>query len=242
MSGKRKSETTISEALEEKKPKDSGATSTKTMSTLLQPGQPIPHGTTVMYHRGKNYCISTASKLAQDLSYESFCKTKLELADKTNRIQALRDLRVKTRDEFLNEVSSAKIECVENKSEIQALKIENVEAKRKIKGLVKSNTKYRKLRNSRLFLLNGHTKDKYHTILYRNFIAKAKIQALRSLLRSAQAKSETEVVSAQNALEEIKVECVEKTSKIQTLEIEKIKLETEVTSAHKTLEVLRLFC
>ena len=51
-----------------------------------------------------------------------------------------------------------------------------------------------------------------------------------------------ELASTQNALEEAKVECVEKTSKIQTLEIEKIKLETEVTSAHKTLEVLRLFC
>jgi hypothetical protein len=44
------------------------------------------------------------------------------------------------------------------------------------------------------------------------------------------------VSQSQKALEEKKVECVEKTSMIQTLKIAKIKLETEVTSAHKALE------
>ena len=104
MSGKRKSESTISAAHEEKKPKDSqsiivhssGATSTKTMTTPtsviqnspqtllnttnrlpgtqqpkkinsikattitatpLQPGQPIPSGTSVFMSGGKTYCI-----------------------------------------------------------------------------------------------------------------------------------------------------------------------------------------
>ena len=101
MSGKRKSETTISAVHEEKKPKDfqsiidhsSGATSTNTMATPtsviqnspqtllnttnrlpgtqlpkkikattitatpLQPGQPIPSGTSVFMSGGKTYCI-----------------------------------------------------------------------------------------------------------------------------------------------------------------------------------------
>ena len=232
----------------------------------LQPGQPIPPGapgTTVFMSRidFQLNCIPTASMLAQQQQHQQQEQQQPSVPQTSTPTLPVaapsavtpgapgvngRQLFISvphtesgTNGENLKSDTQDKndcIECVEKTNKIQTLKIEKDKAKRKFKSLKKSNAKYRKLRNSRLFLLNGHTRDKYHTILYRNFIAKVKIQALRSLLRSAKAKSETEVVSAQYALEETKVECVEKTSKIQTLEIEKLKLETEITSAQKALE------
>ena len=49
-------------------------------------------------------------------------------------------------------------------------------------------------------------------------------------------------VSAQKALNQLKIECVEKTSKIQALEIEKFRFKAEVSSAQNALEEIKVEC
>ena len=65
---------------------------------------------------------------------------------------------------------------------------------------------------------------------------------LHQALRFANVKLETEVASTQNALAQSKIECAEKTSKIQALKIAKFGLETELASAQKGLEESKVEC
>ena len=54
--------------------------------------------------------------------------------------------------------------------------------------------------------------------------------------------ADTTSVSAQKALDELKIECVEKTRKIQALKITKVRLNTELASTQDALEETRVEC
>jgi len=61
-------------------------------------------------------------------------------------------------------------------------------------------------------------------------------------LEITKTKLETELASVKKALEESKIDCVEKTNKIQALRFAKAKFETEVASTQKALEEKKVEC
>ena len=117
MSGKRKSESTISAPHEEKNPKDSqsiivhssGATSTKTMTTPTSVIQNSPQ--TLL-----NGWVSAQKALNQ---------LKIECVEKTSKIQALKITKFRLNKELASThdaLEETRVECVESRSEIQALR------------------------------------------------------------------------------------------------------------------------
>ena len=68
------------------------------------------------------------------------------------------------------------------------------------------------------------------------------MQHINETLEIAKTKLETELASAKKALEESKIECVEKTNKIQALRFAKAKFETEVASTQNALDQSKIEC
>ena len=127
------------------------------------------------------------------------------------------------------EKSELQVEANINKTMFVEMKESNSKANAKVKILLKKFKKLQLLEKERDNL------NKQEQVALKSNMAKVLINS-DAKLKSAKFSLKTELASTQKALEETKVECVEKRSEIQALEMEKIKLETLVTSAQKALE------